>query len=67
MSGITSHHLTALRDARSHLEAALMQSIPSDDPIILGHIRDASAELLRTIRALETEMQRSLLAQAVAA
>jgi hypothetical protein len=30
-----------LMDARSHLYVALVQSISSDDPMILGHVRDA--------------------------
>jgi len=30
-----------LRDARSHLYVALVQSLPSDEPLILGHVREA--------------------------
>lgn len=30
-----------LRDARSHLYVALVQSLPSDEPVILGHVREA--------------------------
>jgi len=32
-------------EARSHLGAALSQSIPKDDQIIMGHVRDAFKEL----------------------
>jgi hypothetical protein len=35
-------------DAWSHLVGALAQSIPSDDQIIIGHMRD-SADLLHTL------------------
>lgn len=48
-----SHHLSRLRDARAHIECALMQVVPTDDQIIVGHMRSASAELLATIRELQ--------------
>lgn len=35
-------------DAWSHLAGALSQSIPSDDQIIIGHMRDAE-ELLKSL------------------
>lgn len=44
--------MTRLEDAIAHLSAALVQSIPSDDQIIMGHVRDALA-LLREHRAAE--------------
>lgn len=34
---------SALEDIRSHLSAALAQTVPSDDQIIIGHVRTASA------------------------
>jgi len=30
-----------LRDARSHLYVALVESLPSDEPLILDHVREA--------------------------
>lgn len=42
----TKAHLKALarviREAKSHLDVALLQALPSDDQIIVGHIKDAS-------------------------
>ena len=42
----TVAHLKALtsrmHDARSHLICAMGQSLPSDDQIIMGHVRDAA-------------------------
>ena len=32
---------TAINEARSHLKAALVQALPEDDQIIIGHIREA--------------------------
>ena len=37
-SRATTEHLF---EARTHLYIALVQSLPSDDQIIIGHIRDA--------------------------
>ena len=49
----TKEHLKALvsvmNDARSHLICAMWQSLPSDDQIIMGHVRDA-AKLLEVSR-----------------
>ena len=49
----TMAHLKALtarmHDARSHLICAMGQSLPSDDQIIMGHVRDA-ARLLEVKR-----------------
>lgn len=45
----TKKHLVALAglntDAASHLRVALSQALPSDDQIIIGHMRDALALL----------------------
>jgi len=30
-----------LREARTHLYVALVESLPSDEPLILGHVREA--------------------------
>lgn len=47
-------HLVALAEAHteaaSHLRVALVQALPSDDQIIIGHVRDALA-LLETNHA----------------
>ncbi len=40
----------AAKEARSHLDAALRQSIPADDRIIVDHMRDAH-DLLRSALA----------------
>ena len=32
---------TAIDEARSHLKAVLIQALPSDDSIIIGHVREA--------------------------
>lgn len=50
-----SHHLSRLRDARAHLEAAIGQALPSDDAVIVDHMRAASAQLLAAIRDLQAE------------
>ena len=42
---MTHQQKNYLEFARSKLEAALMQCVPTDDPIIIGHIRD-SVELI---------------------
>ncbi len=42
--------MSAVAEARAHLGAALSQSIPSDDQIIINHMREAHA-LLRTVDA----------------
>lgn len=44
--------MTRLDDAISHLSCALGQVVPTDDAIIVGHMRDALA-LLREHRAAE--------------
>lgn len=49
--------MTRLDDAIAHLSAALVQSIPSDDQIIMGHVRDALA-LLRAERDVRRESER---------
>jgi len=33
--------MSRVTDARDHLGAALIQALPSDDQIIIGHVRDA--------------------------
>ena len=38
-------------DAWAHLACALSQSIPSDDPIIIGHMRDAATILQTLLKA----------------
>lgn len=43
--------MARLDDAISHLSCALGQVVPSDDAIIVGHMRDA-LELLRTEEAV---------------
>lgn len=37
--------LEKINEARAHLAVALVQSLPSDDQIIIGHIREANAVL----------------------
>ena len=39
-------HLTSLEQAMAHLGAAITQSAPNDDQIIMGHVR-AAHELVR--------------------
>ncbi len=41
----------ALEDAVAHLGAAIMQSIPKDDQIIMDHVKAAHAILLVVVRA----------------
>lgn len=53
-----AHFLASVREARSHLLAALAQTIPSDDEIIVGHIRDAACHL-DTAEALARELERT--------
>ena len=43
------------KEARDHLGAALVQVLPSDDQIIIGHMRDAHALLQRVIKAVEAQ------------
>jgi len=43
-----------LRDVGAHLEVSIVRSLPSDDEIIMGHVRDASELLRATIEALVT-------------
>ena len=40
---------TALEDAQAHLAAVLLQTVPSDDAIMMGHVSAAHA-ILRTVR-----------------
>lgn len=44
-----------LADARDHLGAALIQSIPSDDQMIIGHVRDAHGILETLLRRMTRE------------
>lgn len=39
-----------VEEALSHLGAALMQTVPSDDQIIMDHVRAAHAVLLNLFR-----------------
>lgn len=39
------YHLSAIESAKAHLGVALIQSIPSDDQIIMDHVRVAHALL----------------------
>lgn len=43
MGAITMNEqdIKCIEEAAAHLGAALMQSIPADDQIIMGHVRDA--------------------------
>ena len=43
--GIVAHIKARNDEARSHLRVALLQVAPSDDPIIVEHIRDALTAL----------------------
>lgn len=49
--------MTRLDDAISHLTTALRQALPTDDAIIVGHMRDALA-LLRAERDVRRESER---------
>lgn len=40
---------TALEDAQAHLAAVLLQTVPTDDAIMMGHVHAAHA-ILRTVR-----------------
>ena len=44
----------AFEEARDHLGAALKQVVPSDDQIIVGHIRSAHSLLVAALRARRT-------------
>ena len=50
-----SHILSEARSARAHLLAALGQSLPSDDRIILEHISAAEIRLAVLIGGLQAE------------
>ena len=43
--------LALVREAESHLSVALSQSLPTDDAIIIGHVRVAVSLLDQIIRA----------------
>lgn len=43
--------LDPVYEAMSHLGAAIMQSVPEDDQLIMGHVRDAHALLSAAWRA----------------
>lgn len=38
---MSTEQLKALEEVMGHLGGALMQTVPSDDQIIIGHVRDA--------------------------
>ena len=40
---------TAVDEARAHLKAILIQALPSDDSIIIGHVREAHKLLTPSI------------------
>ena len=48
MNGIS---LEAIKSAHSDLEVAILQSLPSDDQIIMDHVRKASATLAAVLEA----------------
>jgi hypothetical protein len=50
-----SHFLSEARSARAHLLAALGQSLPSDDVIILEHVSAAELRLAALIGDLQAE------------
>jgi len=50
--------LRAMREAAAHLGAALAQTLPSDNDIIIGHVRDAHTELRAALR--EHDRQREI-------
>lgn len=50
-----SHFLSEARSARAHLLAALGQSLPSDDRIILDHVSAAELRLAALIGDLQAE------------
>jgi hypothetical protein len=53
---VTEHIKQHILEAYAHIGAALVQSIPTDDQIIAGHIRDAHAELKAALQ--ETPAQK---------
>ena len=44
--------MSKLDKARDHLGAALIQALPSDDAVIMGHVRDAHALIKDSAREL---------------
>ena len=55
-----------LEDAYGHVAAAELQSIPSDDQIIAGHVRDAAGLLkgaMACLREIEEQERRDALAE----
>jgi hypothetical protein len=52
-------HTAALDIAKSHLRVALVQALPSDDQIIIGHIRSA-LEALEGAEGQEVSVQEAV-------
>lgn len=50
---------TAIDEAMAHLGAAIVQSVPSDDQIIMGHVREANA-ILSQVRQRMAQLERLL-------
>ena len=48
----------SIEEAMSHLGAALMQTVPTDDQIIMEHVR-AAHSLLKDVHRKEAEQQRA--------
>lgn len=48
---MTDDQLAKLRRARNHLSAALGQALPTDDQIIVGHMREALDQIEQIIQA----------------
>lgn len=44
-----------LMEIYAHLQTAVVQSLPSDDQIIMGHVRDALALVGEALRELRNE------------
>lgn len=59
--GLKTNKNSPLDSIKGHLDAALAQSIPSDDSIIVGHIRDAKTiidDLWRQQKTMSTALDR---------
>jgi hypothetical protein len=46
-----------LEDAAAHLQTAITQSIPTDDQIIIDHVRDALIELRAVLADIRKQQE----------
>ena len=49
-----------LMEIYAHLKTAVVQSLPSDDQIIMGHVRDALAQTNHALREIRAEAMAAL-------